>query len=80
MNLVDQISELKNTILSLKAVAASFSHSYTEGMPDSNILSIKVDPDNYTYLFSVILGQICEAKQRVEELNAAAEEMFCNKD
>lgn len=80
MEMVDQIAELKNTILSLKAVAGAFSHSYTEGLPESNILSIQVDPDNYCYLFHVMTELIGEAKDKATALEAAADELFCKKE
>lgn len=80
MDIMDQISELKNTILSLKAVANSFHRSYTEGTPEANILAVQIDPENYCYLFHVITDQIYEAKQKVEALEAIAEKMYCRKD
>lgn len=80
MDIMDQISELKNTINSLKAVAVAFSRSYTEGTPDANLLAVQIDPENYCYLFHVITDQICEAKQAAEKLEATAEELYCRKD
>jgi hypothetical protein len=80
MDMMDQISELKNTILSLKAVAVSFSRCYTEGTPEANLLAVQIDPENYCYLFHVITDQICEAKQMVEALEAEAEKKYCRKD
>ena len=80
MDMVDQISELKNTICSLKAVAVAFSRSYTEGTPDANLLAVQIDPENYCYLFHVITDQISEAKDKVEKLEAAADTLFCRKD
>ena len=80
MDMVDQIAELKNTICSLKAVAVSFSRSYTEGTPDANLLAVQIDPENYCYLFHVITDQISEAKDRVTALEAIAEEKYCRKD
>ena len=80
MDMMDQISELKNTINSLKAVAVAFSRCYTEGTPENNLLAVQIDPENYVYLFHVITDQICEAKQKAEELEAAAEELYCKKD
>lgn len=80
MDMMDQISELKNTILSLKAVAVSFSRCYTEGTPETNLLAVQIDPENYCYLFHVITDQISEAKQKVEALEAEAEKKYCRKD
>ena len=80
MDMMDQISELKNTINSLKAVAVAFARSYTEGTPEQNLLAVQIDPENYCYLFHVITDQICEAKQKVEELEAEAEKKYCRKD
>ena len=80
MDMMDQISELKNTINSLKAVAVTFSRNYTEGTPEANLLAVQIDPEVYSYLFRVILDQICEAKQAAETLEAAAEELYCRKD
>jgi len=80
MDMVDQIAELKNTICSLKAVAVSFSRSYTEGTPDANLLAVQIDPENYTYLFHVMTNLIAEAKDKATALEAAADELYCRKD
>ena len=80
MDIMDQISELKTTICSLKAVAVSFSRSYTEGTPDANLLAVQIDPENYCYLFHVITDQISEAKDKVTALEAAAEKLYCKQD
>ena len=80
MDMVDQISELKNTICSLKAVAVAFSRSYTEGTPEANLLAVQIDPENYCYLFHVITDQISEAKDRVTALEAAADKLYCKQD
>ena len=80
MDIMDQISELKTTICSLKAVAVSFSRSYTEGTPEDNLLAVRIDPENYCYLYHVILNQISEAKDRVTALETAANALYCKQD
>ena len=80
MDMVDQISELKNTICSLKAVAVAFSRSYTEGTPDANLLAVQIDPENYSYLFHVITEQICEAQKKVMALQNAADTFIGKQD
>ena len=77
MEIMDQISELKLTINSLKAVAVAFARTYTQGLPDANLLAVKVDQETYSDLFRVIVDQISEAKQKAEELEAAAEKLYC---
>ena len=80
MDMVDQISELKNTLCSLKAVAVAFSRSYTEGTPDANLLAVQIDPENYCYLFHVITDQISTAKDQITALEAAADKLYCKQD
>lgn len=80
MDMVDQISELKNTLCSLKAVAVAFSRSYTEGTPEANLLEIQIDPNTYCYLFHVMTDQICEALDKAETLEKTVETLYCKKD
>lgn len=80
MDMVDQISELKNTICSLKAVAVAFARSYTEGTPEANLLAVQIDPENYSYLFHVITEQICEAQEKVTALQNAADTFIGKQD
>lgn len=77
MDIMDQISELKNTINSLKAVAVAFARSYTEGTPEANLLAVQTDEEVFSDLFRVITDQIFEAKQAAEALEAAAEKLYC---
>lgn len=73
MDIMDQISELKLTINSLKATATVFARTYTEGTPENNLLAVKTDEEIFSDLFRVITEQIFEAKQQAEALEAALE-------
>mgnify|MGYP006896801582 CR=1 FL=1 len=73
LDIMDQISELKHTVYSLKAVAGAFSNRYTEGNTESNILAINTSPEDYTYLFYTLTGIISEAKDKICDLETAAD-------
>ena len=80
IKLADQISELKTTICSLKAVATAFDRSYTEGTPQQNIVAVQIDQENYCYLFNVITDLIADAKDKVTDLEATIDEQSCTED
>ena len=73
LDIMDQINELKHTVYSLKAVAGAFSNEYMEGNIENNIRAINVNPEGYTYLFYTLTGLISEAKDKICDLETAAD-------
>ena len=76
MDFVDQIGELKNTIYSLKAAAVAFAGRYTQGNDESNLLSVKIDPETFCYLFQIITDLIQDSKDKVTDLTKAADRIL----
>ena len=68
MDIMDQISELVNTICATKAVAASFAQRFAEGTPE-----------DYNYNFYALFDLICEARDKVKTLESTADAIICKK-
>lgn len=66
---VDKISELRMKIHEVKAVAEVFEDRFVSPSDDSSILNVKHEHDKYVHLFSVLFDLICEAFNKVDELD-----------
>lgn len=79
MDIMDQISELVNTICATKAVAASFAQRFAEGTPETNIMAISNAPEDFNYNFYALFDMICEARDKVKTLESTADAIICKK-
>ena len=70
-----EASELKHSVLSLKAVAENFSRRFVEKGPELNTLAVKTAPEEYEYLYRAVFSLICEVRDKALHLEAAAEEL-----
>ena len=72
-----EASELKHTVLSLKAVAEAFSRRFTEPLEKRDILlAIETAPEEFEYLYRAVFSFICEVKDQALHLEASAEELL----
>ena len=70
-----EASELKHSVLSLKAVAENFSRRFVENVPELNTLAMQSAPEEYEYLYRAVFSLICEVRDKALHLEAAAEEL-----
>lgn len=70
MNIVDQVSELTNSICAIKAVAASFAQRFVEATPEMNITAISTAPEDFNYNFYALFDMICTAREKILALEA----------
>lgn len=64
------VSELKLTILEIKAIADSFGNQFVDGETDRNKLAIDANPLRYQFLFRALTNAICKAKEQGDEIDA----------
>ena len=68
-----EISELKNSILTCKAVADSFFNEYVAGSPEHNIIAIQAAPERHVYLYKAVSDLLYDVAQRAEALEEKAD-------
>ena len=71
-----EISELKNTILSCKAVSDSFFNEFVAGTPDKNMRAIQNDPEKHAYLYNAMAQLLRDAAQRAAAIEAQADAAY----
>ena len=64
------VSELKLTILEIKAISDAFSHHFIEGDMQRNKLAIDSNPDMYQYLYRALINAIFKAKEQADAIDA----------
>ena len=64
------VSELKLTILEIKAIADAFSHIFIDGTMECNKLAIETDPNMYQFLYRALFDAICKAKEQADAIDA----------
>ena len=71
-----EISELKNAILTCKAIAGSFHNEFVAGNPDSNIIALQANPERHAYLYKALVDALHDAAQRAEALEKKADAIY----
>jgi hypothetical protein len=71
--LLDQASELKHSVLSLKAISDSFFNSFVAGENKANIIAVTANPEQYHYLYRALTDYIADVTEKAVALEAALE-------
>ena len=71
-----EISELKNSILTCKAVSDSFFNEYVAGSPENNIVAIQAAPERHVYLYKAISDLLYDVAQRAAALEKKADAAY----
>ena len=71
-----EISELKNAILTCKAIAGSFHNEFVAGNLEANITALRVNEERHTYLYKALSDALYDAAQRAEALEAQADAIY----
>ncbi len=69
--LLEQITDLEDTICTTKALAAGFAQRFTEGRPQDILLSVEISMEDYIYTYCAIMDNLRQARDKVKELAAA---------
>lgn len=73
-----EASELKHSVLSLKAVAENFYRRFVEHGPELNVLAVQTSHEEYEYLYRAMFSLICEVRDKAIQLENAADELHDN--
>ena len=68
-----QASELKHTVLTLKAISNSFFNQFVVGTERDNIIAVTAQPETYCYLYRAMTDLIFDAQKKAVALEAALE-------
>lgn len=71
-----EISELKNTILTCKAIAGSFHNEFVAGSQERNIIALQANEERHTYLYKALTDALYDAAQRAEALEKQADAAY----
>lgn len=64
------VSELKLTILEIKAIADAFSHHFIDGEMSRNKLAIESNPNMYQFLYRALIDAIRKAEEQAAIIDA----------
>lgn len=64
------VSELRISLVKIKALADSFAHSFTEGTPEQNQLAVVAAPNTFVGLFAVLSDEVCRAVSLADRIDA----------
>lgn len=68
-----EISELKNAILTCKAIAGSFHNEFVAGNLETNITALRANEERHTYLYKALSDALYDAAQQAAALEEKAD-------
>lgn len=71
--MLDKVIELKDSVLSLKAVSTSFFREYVEGTERDNIIAVTASHETYLYLFKVLSDLLLDVEKKTAALETDLE-------
>lgn len=71
-----EISELKNTILTCKAIAGSFHNEFVAGNLEANITALRANEERHTYLYKALVDALYDAAQQAAALEGKADAAY----
>lgn len=71
-----EISELKNTILTCKAIAGSFHNEFVAGNLETNITALRANEERHAYLYKALVETLHDAEQQAKALEQQADAAY----
>ena len=68
-----EISELKNAVLTCKAVSDSFFNEFVAGNLEANTTALAAAPERHVYLYKAVMDLLHDVAQRAAALEAEAD-------
>lgn len=75
-----EISELKNTILTCKAIAGSFHNEFVAGNLETNITALRANEERHTYLYKALVEALHDAEQQAAALELQADAAYSEQE
>lgn len=67
----DAISELSNTIKTIRSLAIVYGNRYVDSANiEERVTALYASPEVHTYLFAALIDAIVKADQQIDELNS----------
>lgn len=68
---IDAITELSNTIKKIKALVTVYGNRYVDAADiKERVTALYASPEIQTYLYAALIDAVCEADQRIDQLNS----------